>query len=128
MTTGAAAVEPRASGAAGVDHVSKSLGTWHRRYGVGPSEHAVGRHRRYSPADAARIASQTPLAYDVATSAGPGAGPETPGPVDGLAELLGAGCGSLVWAQRHQPGGALAAKWRGAGSPVVVGSRRARPL
>ena len=122
MATGAAAVEPPASGAAGVDHLSvsmmahrlgvtaSSLGTWHRRYGVGPSEHAVGRHRRYSPADvarlevmnqallggagpaeAARMALQTPPVPDVATRAGPGAWPETPGPVDGLTDPVGAG-------------------------------------
>ena len=121
MATGAAAVESPASGAAGVDHLSvsvtahllgvtaSSLGTWHRRYGVGPSEHAIGRHRRYSPADvarlevmnqallggagpaeAARIALQTPPVLDGATNADPGAAPETLGAVDGLAELVGA--------------------------------------
>ncbi len=32
-----------------------TLRTWDRRYGVGPSFHAVGRHRRYGPADVARL-------------------------------------------------------------------------
>jgi hypothetical protein len=32
-----------------------TLRTWDRRYGIGPSEHAPGSHRRYSPADLARL-------------------------------------------------------------------------
>jgi DNA-binding transcriptional MerR regulator len=32
-----------------------TLRTWDRRYGVGPSEHTPGSHRRYSPADLARL-------------------------------------------------------------------------
>lgn len=32
-----------------------TLRTWDRRYGVGPSEHAEGSHRRYSEADVARL-------------------------------------------------------------------------
>jgi len=32
-----------------------TLRTWDRRYGVGPSEHSAGSHRRYSPADVARL-------------------------------------------------------------------------
>lgn len=32
-----------------------TLRTWDRRYGIGPSDHAPGRHRRYSPADLARL-------------------------------------------------------------------------
>jgi DNA-binding transcriptional MerR regulator len=32
-----------------------TLRTWDRRYGLGPSQHAVGSHRRYSPADIARL-------------------------------------------------------------------------
>ena len=32
-----------------------TLRTWDRRYGVGPSDHARGRHRRYSAADMARL-------------------------------------------------------------------------
>lgn len=33
-----------------------TLRTWDRRYGIGPSDHAPGRHRRYSPDDLARLA------------------------------------------------------------------------
>ncbi|TCP49422.1 MerR-like DNA binding protein [Tamaricihabitans halophyticus] len=32
-----------------------TLRTWDRRYGLGPREHASGRHRRYGPADIARL-------------------------------------------------------------------------
>jgi DNA-binding transcriptional MerR regulator len=32
-----------------------TLRTWDRRYGIGPSAHAPGRHRRYSPEDIARL-------------------------------------------------------------------------
>jgi DNA-binding transcriptional MerR regulator len=32
-----------------------TLRTWDRRYGIGPSAHAPGRHRRYSPQDVARL-------------------------------------------------------------------------
>jgi DNA-binding transcriptional MerR regulator len=32
-----------------------TLRTWDRRYGIGPSDHAPGRHRRYTSADVARL-------------------------------------------------------------------------
>lgn len=32
-----------------------TLRTWDRRYGIGPSAHAPGHHRRYSPQDVARL-------------------------------------------------------------------------
>ncbi len=32
-----------------------TLRTWDRRYGIGPSAHAAGQHRRYSPQDVARL-------------------------------------------------------------------------
>lgn len=32
-----------------------TLRTWDRRYGIGPSAHAPGRHRRYAPQDIARL-------------------------------------------------------------------------
>ncbi len=32
-----------------------TLRTWDRRYGVGPTEHTIGRHRRYAPSDIARL-------------------------------------------------------------------------
>ena len=32
-----------------------TLRTWHQRYGLGPSEHVPGHHRRYTPVDLARL-------------------------------------------------------------------------
>jgi len=32
-----------------------TLRTWHQRYGLGPSEHAPGQHRRYTPRDLDRL-------------------------------------------------------------------------
>lgn len=32
-----------------------TLRTWDRRYGLGPSEHSAGAHRRYTPADVVRL-------------------------------------------------------------------------
>ncbi|MEH1012499.1 MerR family transcriptional regulator [Micromonospora sp. CPCC 206060] len=32
-----------------------TLRTWHQRYGLGPSEHVPGHHRRYAPSDLARL-------------------------------------------------------------------------
>src|SRR6187200_854819 len=32
-----------------------TLRTWDRRYGIGPTDHTPGRHRRYSPDDLARL-------------------------------------------------------------------------
>lgn len=32
-----------------------TLRTWHQRYGLGPSEHVPGHHRRYTPHDLARL-------------------------------------------------------------------------
>src|SRR5215203_2780333 len=53
-----------------------TLRTWDRRYGLGPTLHTAGAHRRYSRADAAR------LAVERATAAGPDGwdGPDRPRP------------------------------------------------
>ncbi|HYN95703.1 MAG TPA: MerR family transcriptional regulator, partial [Pilimelia sp.] len=32
-----------------------TLRTWHQRYGLGPSHHEPGHHRRYTPEDLARL-------------------------------------------------------------------------
>lgn len=104
-----AAAEGAAAGAAlTVAAVARRLGvapatlrTWDRRYGLGPSEHSAGAHRRYSghdldrllvmrrltidgvaPAEAARLA----LAADVQGGAGPAA---APGAVPGSDDLTG---------------------------------------
>jgi MerR family transcriptional regulator, light-induced transcriptional regulator len=41
-----------------------TLRTWDRRYGLGPSEHAAGAHRRYSGADLARLMAMRALTLD----------------------------------------------------------------
>lgn len=75
-----------------------TLRTWDRRYGLGPSDHTTGRHRRYGSADIARLehmqsallrgASPAEAArYARSTSAPPAsAAPETAVPPRGEAE------------------------------------------
>jgi DNA-binding transcriptional MerR regulator len=41
-----------------------TLRTWDRRYGLGPSEHTAGAHRRYSAADLARLMTMRSLTLD----------------------------------------------------------------
>lgn len=41
-----------------------TLRTWDRRYGLGPSEHTPGTHRRYTPADVARLAEMRRLTLE----------------------------------------------------------------
>ncbi|WP_328422396.1 MerR family transcriptional regulator [Micromonospora sp. NBC_00389] len=41
-----------------------TLRTWHQRYGLGPSEHVPGHHRRYTPADLARLEIMRRLTAD----------------------------------------------------------------
>ena len=41
-----------------------TLRTWDRRYGLGPSEHAVGAHRRYTPQDVARLEAMRRLTLE----------------------------------------------------------------
>lgn len=59
---GAPTDEPRDEPTLPVAAVARRLGvapatlrTWDRRYGIGPREHTTGRHRRYAPADVARL-------------------------------------------------------------------------
>jgi hypothetical protein len=50
--------EPRLSVAAAARRLGiapATLRTWDRRYGIGPTDHTPGRHRRYSPDDLARL-------------------------------------------------------------------------
>ncbi|MCV2395507.1 MerR family transcriptional regulator [Actinotalea sp. M2MS4P-6] len=41
-----------------------TLRTWDRRYGLGPSEHSAGAHRRYSPEDVARLMTMRRLTLE----------------------------------------------------------------
>ena len=38
-----------------------TLRTWDRRYGIGPSEHCAGAHRKYSAGDVTRLTSMVRL-------------------------------------------------------------------
>ncbi|PRY43619.1 MerR family transcriptional regulator [Umezawaea tangerina] len=60
--TGAAEEDPVTELLLSVAAVARRLGvapatlrTWDRRYGLGPSDHTTGRHRRYAPRDIARL-------------------------------------------------------------------------
>ncbi|WP_345185333.1 MerR family transcriptional regulator, partial [Actinomadura verrucosospora] len=60
----------------GVGAVARRLGlaaatlrTWDRRYGIGPSGRSPGGHRRYTPADVARLEAMQRL---ILAGAGPG--------------------------------------------------------
>ncbi len=46
-----------------------TLRTWHQRYGLGPSEHVPGHHRRYTPADQARLEIMRRLTVEGVTPA-----------------------------------------------------------
>src|SRR3954464_5750585 len=57
-STGAAAQQPVLTVAAVARRLGgapSTLRTWDRRYGLGPSAHTAGAHRRYSRADVARL-------------------------------------------------------------------------
>jgi MerR family transcriptional regulator, light-induced transcriptional regulator len=41
-----------------------TLRTWHQRYGLGPSQHISGRHRRYTAEDLARLEIMQRLAAE----------------------------------------------------------------
>ncbi len=41
-----------------------TLRTWDRRYGLGPSEHSAGSHRRYTPGDVARLMTMRRLTLE----------------------------------------------------------------
>ncbi len=81
-----------------------TLRTWDRRYGLGPTLHATGAHRRYSPADIARLEAMRRLVLDGVPPAeaarvvrgrpdldgpprSPAGAPGPPGPSGRLAEL-----------------------------------------
>jgi transposase-like protein/methanogenic corrinoid protein MtbC1 len=56
--TGSRADGPRLQVAAAARRIGvapSTLRTWDRRYGIGPTDHTPGRHRRYSPGDLARL-------------------------------------------------------------------------
>ncbi|WP_431928729.1 MerR family transcriptional regulator [Micromonospora wenchangensis] len=72
-----------------------TLRTWHQRYGLGPSQHVPGHHRRYTPADLARLEIMRKLTAEGVTPAEAARWakqtPVVPGP--GVASRLRAGAG-----------------------------------
>ncbi|MFC4905751.1 MerR family transcriptional regulator [Actinomadura gamaensis] len=90
----------------GVGAVARRLGvspstlrTWNRRYGIGPSRHSEGGHRRYASADIARLELMNRLILDgvppaeAAHAALTAVEPEQPGPSDGGKAGAGRGTG-----------------------------------
>lgn len=72
-----------------------TLRTWDRRYGLGPSEHTAGAHRRYSTLDVARLLTMRSLTLDGVPPSdaariareGSAPGPAAPAPVRHLAAV-----------------------------------------
>jgi DNA-binding transcriptional MerR regulator len=69
-----------------------TLRTWDRRYRLGPTAHAFGAHRRYTPADVARLLVMRQLVVDgvppadaarIALASGPASSPADPAAGDG---------------------------------------------
>ncbi|HQY34615.1 MerR family transcriptional regulator [Actinotalea sp.] len=78
-----------------------TLRTWDRRYGLGPSEHLAGAHRRYSAADVARLLTMRRLTLEgVAPSEAARTAREGPGGATGpsTVEVLDAYTDAVVMA------------------------------
>ncbi|MEV6796963.1 MerR family transcriptional regulator [Micromonospora rifamycinica] len=69
-----------------------TLRTWHQRYGLGPSQHVPGHHRRYTPADLARLEIMRKLTAEGITPA-EAARWAKQSPAPGVASRLRAGSG-----------------------------------
>jgi MerR family transcriptional regulator, light-induced transcriptional regulator len=78
-----------------------TLRTWDRRYGIGPAQHAPGKHRRYSAEDVARLELMRDALLHGATPAAAASyalsaplrhsDPTTPPPIPDTGETTGAG-------------------------------------
>lgn len=101
-----------------------TLRTWHQRYGLGPSEHVPGHHRRYTPADLARLEIMRRLTAEGVTPAEAARwarqAPTTVPPVPGAHRLLVSGT-----ARRPGTVGPAGAR-DGGGTTIPVG--RAGPV
>lgn len=83
-----------------------TLRTWDRRYGVGPSEHQVGSHRRYTGADLLRLDAMRKLVLDgvaPADAARTALGESYDGAVHAPERVFADQAGGLR--PRHVPGG-----------------------
>jgi len=79
-----------------------TLRTWDRRYGLGPSQHSAGAHRRYSPEDVARLERMRRLVLA-------GAPPAEAARVAQVDDGSGTPSGSLVDVTARQGGGHVVA-------------------
>jgi hypothetical protein len=135
--------EPTAAGGAGppglsVAAVARRLGiapgtlrTWDRRYGIGPSEHDPGRHRRYSPADVTRLEMmQRALVRGVSPADAARYALITPLPADGTGDCAADGTGDCAadGTAARPPGGDGQARVGGRVLRLPGASRRARGL
>lgn len=108
-----------------------TLRTWDRRYGLGPSAHSAGAHRRYSPHDLERLlvmrrltidgvapseAARLALSADVQPSAAPAPGPGS----DDLTPRLPVAADEPVVLRRTEPRDPLGAPDGGAGRVVAL--------
>lgn len=92
-----------------------TLRTWDRRYGLGPSEHAAGAHRRYSAADLDRLEVMRRLTLD---GVGPG---------EAARVALAAPPGSPAPPVRHSPPGSTLPDARTGAGPFPDRRGRLRP-
>lgn len=125
-----------------------TLRTWDRRYGLGPSEHTAGAHRRYSAVDLARLMTMRSLTLDgvppsdaarLAREGAPAAAPvlapvrhlttvpDAPEPDATDASGPGGEHGEQDAPGERSPSGAAAPALRAAPAPAATTSRRDRP-
>ncbi len=95
-----------------------TLRTWDRRYGVGPSEHIPGAHRRYTPGDVARLEHMRRLVIDGVPPA------EAARAALALTDLPDTGPGPIESASGSRTGGGNVLALPG-GSPQARGLARA---
>ncbi|HUA29056.1 MAG TPA: MerR family transcriptional regulator [Streptosporangiaceae bacterium] len=111
-----------------------TLRDWEHRYGIGPGGRTAGGHRRYRPADVARIESMRRLILDgvppaeaarVALASGPGPGPRPPRPSPPGRSGRGAGGRSLALpGQRSETRGLARAALAMDGTAIAGAVRR----
>ena len=106
-----------------------TLRTWDRRYGLGPTEHAAGAHRRYSPRDVARLQTMRRLTLQGVPPAAAAQAALEVEPLVGTSEApLPARDGRLQARREAQPGGGRVLRMPGAEAAVRGLGRAAMAL